>query len=132
MPFMTWSDEFSVGVAMFDKEHQELVAIINRFHEAACTGTGGEELSRICDELIEHTVAHLQHEEALFEDTAYPKAALHRVMHQNLKTRALQFRDEVGQKKSLESLRFLKEILAHHIQGEDKKYGAYLNSKGIH
>ena len=33
---------------------------------------------------------------------------------------------------SLEVLNFLKNWLIKHIQGTDKKYGPYLNGKGVH
>ena len=33
---------------------------------------------------------------------------------------------------SLEVLKFLENWLIKHIQGTDKKYGPYLNGKGVH
>jgi hemerythrin len=56
-------------------------------------------------------------------------------MHEHLKKRLVALRREVGRKDSAllaeEMLQFLRESLAHHIQGEDKKLGAYLNEKGV-
>ena len=135
MAFMTWNDAFSVGVTQFDEDHKKLVAMINELHATLCTGSERETLGGFSDALIEHTVVHFGHEEKYFDDVGYPRAAQHRAMHEHIKKRVLQFRSEIDSKDStllaFEMLEFLKESLAHHINGEDKKYGAYLNTKGI-
>ncbi|MDE2133410.1 MAG: hemerythrin family protein [Alphaproteobacteria bacterium] len=133
--FLAWSDAFSVGVAQFDEEHKQLIALINELHDSARAGTTGESLGRIFDALIEHAGVHFAHEERFFDEVGFPRAALHKAMHEHLTKRLLGFRNEVGRKDSAllaeELLQFLGMALTHHIQGEDKKYGAYLNTKGI-
>jgi hemerythrin len=134
-PFMTWSDAFSVGVAQFDEEHKQLIDQINGLHDSARAGMTSEALGRISDTLIAHTLAHFEHEERTFDEMHYPRAGVHKAMHEHLKKRLVGLRREVGRKDSAllaeEMLQFLRESLAHHIQGEDKKLGAYLNEKGV-
>ena len=133
--FMTWNDAFSVGVSQFDEEHKQLIGLVNEMHDQVRAGVTNETLGRISDAVIAHTIAHFEHEERYFEEMHYPRAGVHKAMHEHLRKRLVAFRREVGRKDSAflaeEMLQFLKESLAHHIQGEDKKYGAYLNEKGV-
>ena len=135
MTFMTWTEEFSVGVAVFDEEHKNLVEVINRLYDGICGGNVQETLHRVTDDLIEHAIVHFRHEEMYFDDTRFPLAAEHKAMHEDLKKQVLAYRSEIDRRDSkllaFEMLRFLREWLAQHIQIDDKKYGEYLNSKGI-
>ncbi len=38
MPYLTWSNEFSIGVPVFDDEHKVLIALANALHEAIASG----------------------------------------------------------------------------------------------
>ena len=136
MPLMTWSEKISVGVAELDEDHKKLVAMLNQLFDAINSGHGKESLGKTLDELIAYAVMHFAHEEKFFAQTGYPDAAAHRQEHEKFKRQVL----EVQQKcknggsgtLSLELMNFLKNWLVDHIQGNDKKYGPYLNSKGIH
>ncbi len=130
MALITWKDEYSVGVAEFDQDHRQLLDIINALHDAFLAGASPEQQGDICDELIAHTVVHFAHEEARFE--GYPRAHLHRQMHGKLKHRVLDFRGEIGTATAAEGAQLITELLAHHINGEDKTFGAWLNAQGIH
>lgn len=133
--FMAWSDSFSVGVAQFDEEHKQLIDLINEMHDSVRAGVTSETLGRIADALIAHTVTHFDHEERTFDELHYPRAGIHKAMHEHLKKRLVALRREVGHRDSAllaeEMLAFLRESLPHHIQGEDKKLGTHLNEKGI-
>lgn len=130
MALITWKDEYSVGVAEFDQDHRQLLTIINALHDAFQTGAPTEQLEEICNELTTHTVVHFAHEEARFE--GYPRATLHRHMHEKLKQRVLDYRSEIGTATALDSAKLITDWLAHHINGEDKTFGAWLNAQGIH
>ena len=133
---MTWNEKMSVGVAELDQDHKKLVTMLNQLFDAINSGHGKETLNKILDEMIAYAVTHFAHEEKFFAQTGYPETAAHKQEHEKFKRQAL----EVQQKckngangtLSLEVMNFLKNWLVNHIQGVDKKYGPYLNSKGIH
>ncbi|MBU6298919.1 MAG: hemerythrin family protein [Alphaproteobacteria bacterium] len=133
--YMTWTDAFSIGVVQFDEEHKQLIELVNELHDSICAGTTGETLKRIYDALVAHTVAHFDHEEEYFDAMHYPRAGQHKAMHEHLKRALIAFHEKIGRKDSArvaeEMLRFLGDSLGHHIHGEDKKYGAFLNQHGI-
>lgn len=130
MALMTWKDEYSVGVAEFDEDHRNLLNIINDLDAALAQDDGMESVMAICDRLVTHTVQHFEHEEARF--TGYPGAEAHRRMHEKLKERVAAFRQQLGTPAASSSAKLVTDWLAHHITGEDKKFGAWLNTQGIH
>jgi hemerythrin len=132
MAFMSWSDDFSVGVGAIDDDHRKLIDLINELYDALCMEASADAIDEVCARLVEDTVRHFRNEERFFNDMEYPRASAHRAMHEHLELRAAQFRQEIGHTDSVTGLRFLKEFLTHHIQGEDKRLGAYLNEHGIH
>lgn len=124
MPLVVWKDAFSVGVKAFDDDHRALLDIINTLHDQAQSGAPADQLAATCDNLIAHTKAHFDHEEAQFE--GYLRAEQHRRMHDKLKERVIQFRQDITTGNALDGTRLITDWLAHHITGEDKSFGAWI------
>lgn len=47
MDYFQWSDALSVGNALIDQDHKELVNLVNELHQAVQDGKGSETLGRI-------------------------------------------------------------------------------------
>ncbi len=65
---------------------------------------------------------------------AYPDYVKHKAAHDGLVKKVLELQQKFQEGNAMLTmsvLSFLKEWLVTHIQGEDKKYGIYFNSKGI-
>jgi len=128
--------KFITSMDLLDTDHQKLVKMLNDLYAAMMGGHGKESLGKILDELTGYTKVHFAHEEHFFAQTNYPEAAAHKKEHDDLTRQVL----EVQQKYkagatgtlSIDVMNFLKNWLLKHIMGSDKKYGPYLNSKGIH
>jgi hemerythrin len=136
MSFMEWNDQMSVSVNVFDREHQQLVKMLNELHDAMKAGHGKDSLGKILDALVNYTKVHFAHEERFFAQTDYPGAAEHKKQHDDLTRQVLDFqqkyKDGSAALLTVEVMSFLKDWLVNHIQGSDKKYGPYLNGKGFH
>jgi hemerythrin len=134
MTHLAWKDEFSVGVAVMDDDHRALLEIIGRLYQALSSGAERQAPLKICDELIAHTLVHFEHEERWFDNLQYPRSVHHRRMHEKLKQRIVDFRTQLCAEPppALEQFELFTDWLAHHISGEDRSYGAWLNSQGIH
>jgi len=134
MPFMTWTDKLSVGVKVFDDDHKKLIGTLNQLNDGMKAGHGKEVLEKVLAELVDYTKFHFAREEETFAKTGYPEAATQKKQHAELVKRVLemQARFKKGELTlSLEVMDFLKDWLINHIQGTDKKYGPFLNAKGI-
>lgn len=136
MPLLTWTEDMKVDVEALDEDHKKLFDMINQLHDAIAAGHNKSALKGILDRLMEYTKSHLAREEELLASAGYPGLAAHQHEHARMLQRAenLLQRFERGSTAmlSLELKSFLQNWWVLHIQGTDKKYGPFLNFKGIH
>ena len=134
MAFIDWSQQYSVGVRQFDDQHKKLIALVNELHEAMKSGKGKEVLAHVLGELVSYTRTHFKAEEQLMQIHAYPDAAAHRQLHEELTEKAVALKRDLEAGNSMLTLPvmdFLKTWLQNHIMGTDKKYTAFFNGKGV-
>lgn len=138
MVFMEWTEECSVGVRQFDDDHKILFTIANELHDAVLAGSSSNidaSLNNAISRLKAYTELHFKHEEDTFERTGYPNARSHKGLHNIAKTMFAKIPSDAlhtdTRQLAIELAKVLKGWLLLHIQEEDKKYGAFLNSKGI-
>ncbi len=135
MSLMEWDDKLSVGLETADNHHKKLVSMVNSLHDAMLKGEANDVLAKILHALIVYTEKHFQYEEGLFKANNYPDYEAHKREHDELTAQVKALNDELVSGRtslSIEVMTFLKNWLADHIQGSDKKAGEYLNQKGIH
>lgn len=134
MPIMSWTDTYSVGVAEIDLQHKKLIDLINALHDAMTKGQAKSVLGKILGDLISYCANHFSAEEKLFDQHGYPDAAEHKEKHQKMTSKVLALQQQFEQGKAtitLDVMDFLQQWLDKHILGTDKKYGPFLNSKGV-
>lgn len=134
MPLIQCNDTMQVGVRQFDDEHGRLVEIINRFHAAVKAGEGSVVLQANLEELSVFAQMHFANEEAVLTLHAYPELEEHRTIHSDLLGQLARLdKKTVCDSAALqyELLQFLLDWLMNHTSVVDKKYGPFLNSKGI-
>lgn len=129
-----WTDELSVAVDVFDKEHMKLVDLVNRMHEAMMTGEGKDVIMGVLQDLITYTAEHFKHEEKLMREHNYPGYNVHKQQHETLVQRVLELQKQYKDGTlmlSVEVFNFLRDWLEKHILGSDRKYGPFFNDKGV-
>ena len=134
MPLITWNSSFSVNVAEMDAQHQALIEIINQLHDAMRNGKASQEVNTFVDKMVDYAQRHFKEEEKILAANRYPAFAKQKAEHDAFIVKALEFKRDVSQGKITTSVHvsnFLRDWWTGHIQGEDKQYGSYLNSKGI-
>jgi hemerythrin len=133
MAVIAWKAVYETGIVALDKEHQSLIAEINRLYEALRDKRGEEVLGDILSMLEGYTVDHFQHEEKLMAEYNFPGLAEHQRTHQALiqavqeiKERAISGGEDLAQA----LFKFLRAWVLEHIVEVDKKYGPYLEARG--
>jgi hemerythrin len=134
MALISWNQDLSVQVEQFDNQHKELVGLVNDLHDAMASGKGNTVLGKTLTKLIDYTKTHFAAEEKLMKQHSYPGYLSHKMEHDTLTRKALEIKTTFDSGKmvmSVELMNFLKDWLTKHIKGVDKKYGPFLNNKGI-
>lgn len=134
MPLIQWSDELSVGINSIDKQHKELIKMINELNDALQAGQANQKLAAIFEGLAVYTVTHFGYEEELFAQYGYSESAEHKNEHRALtqQVKDLQQKMEEGDFIiSVEVMVFLKDWLINHILKTDKAYAKFLKDKGV-
>lgn len=126
MAYLEWSPRFETGVAAMDRQHRELVDMVNSLHEAMRTGRGAEQTQPILQGLVSYTRTHFHDEEQLQRRKVWPGHARHVDLHQDLLRQLAGFVEEFNQRQQVSTLNladFLKNWLVNHILVEDMQYG---------
>lgn len=135
MAFIEWSSDYDVGVNLFNQQHQGLVNLVNKLHEAMLAGKSRSVMSSILDDLVKYTVEHFKSEEEYFKKYNYPLDEEHTQQHQALTNQVIKFKQdyESGQVTiGVPLLDFLRKWLVEHIQGADMRYKLFFNEHGLH
>ncbi|CAN5706729.1 hypothetical protein BH11PSE12_BH11PSE12_15410 [soil metagenome] len=134
MEFFSWTDELSVGNALIDQDHFELVTLVNELHEAAQAGKSGTIIAKTLETLFRYTQEHFQREELLMEHINYADIAEHCEQHQKLIAQVLVLQNafERGRSEVASSTaELLRYWLLHHIQRTDKKLALEIKKSGL-
>jgi hemerythrin len=134
MALFVWNDSYSVNIREIDEQHKKLIMLVNVLHTSMKEGKGKEVIGEILDELVKYTSYHFSFEESLFGKYGYAEAMMHVRQHNDLIADVKKFIEKYNTGStvlSIDLLNFLKDWLTNHIVGTDKKYSAFLNSKGV-
>jgi hemerythrin len=135
MAYIEWNDTYSVGVKAMDDQHKKLIDLINQLHDAMKTGQASKEAPGILKNLVDYTHYHFEAEEKMLEKGTYPGLMNQQKMHKTFITQIDQYQTDLPTKSltiGVKISEFLKDWLMTHITVEDKKYGKFMNEKGIH
>lgn len=131
-----WKNEYSIGVADIDSQHQKLFKLLNMLEDSLANGLESTIGGAIIKELVNYTQTHFKEEEKLMEEIHYADIEKHRSLHRNLilEVKGILVRLKKGKNYSTDDLlKFLNHWLIDHIGEEDKKVGmAFSEYKRMH
>lgn len=134
MGFINWDNSYSVGVRLIDNQHKRLIDIINELNDAMGAGKGKDSLGKVLHELIQYVNTHFKTEEEHMVKYLYPDYETHRYEHEKLTDQVKRFYDDFNSGKAVltvQIMNFLRNWLLDHILVRDKKFGKFLNEKGV-
>lgn len=121
------------GNAIIDGEHRELFAAVNKLLDACSSGQGRSSIEPTLKFLLNYVDRHFAHEEELQKKSGYPGFAAHKQFHTGYTQKLRQLASAIPQAgPSIADLSNLNQhiaVLVTHIRSEDKRLGAFLNSK---
>ncbi len=133
--FLTWHDNYSVGVEVLDEDHKRLLNLINQLQTAVHYHTSDEYEKEAFDALIDYTKTHFQREEDLMEKHGFPGLEAHHQQHQEMIAEVSKLVTDYRENTEAtieKTISYLQTWLIKHINGTDKEYSSFLNEKGVH
>ncbi len=131
---LRWSDAYSVNIGLIDRQHKQLVELVNQMFAALKSGHGKDVVGQILADLVDYTQKHFAEEERMMARHGYPGLEEHKREHAALVRQVGEYAARLEQGSvsvSSELFNFLKGWLINHIQSVDKQYGPFLNQKGV-
>jgi hemerythrin-like metal-binding protein len=128
---MEWTAALEVGYPVIDKQHRELVAILNDVVANMNKPDAQAALLKAFDKLANYTIMHFRTEEMLMAQHRYPGAEAHKRMHADLVKQVGDLQRDLKAGKAMigsKTLFFLKTWLTEHIQKTDKELAKFLNT----
>jgi hemerythrin-like metal-binding protein len=81
---LEWKDSYSVGVPAVDHEHRELIALVNRLHEALGSGRPAADIEVVFGDLFRAISSHFALEERFMREHGYDQLRQHKTDHERL------------------------------------------------
>ena len=126
---MEWYENYNIGVEEIDRQHRELVAMVDRLQKSLHDGTTNQELGKALHFLVAYTREHFKSEEDLMQRVGYPDCEAHKKIHQKLISEVTDVLIGLKKGKSvnhLELIDFLIDWVIHHVVHDDKKIGNFI------
>jgi len=133
-PVFTWREVYSVNIQEMDEHHRQIFERANKLHAAIDSAEEAGEVEEALDFLVQYAEFHFTEEESLLERHHYPEYEPHRAKHQGLIKDVLRLRaqrQKEGTELGTDVLGLLKSWIIDHILTEDRRYGQFLNERGV-
>lgn len=123
-----WTSDLATGNPDIDRDHQELVEIIDQLKAAASGGDQKARLSHALDQFRGHVLNHFPAEEAEMDAKSYPGLAKHHQAHALLADQVVELvqKDNNGDTVLFSEVDHLAQALYRHILLDDKPFAAFL------
>ena len=131
MSIVLWSDEYKVGNAELDHQHEHILSLLNALEVAGTSGEGAATSDVILSHLLRYLKKHFSDEEHLMTLVGYPEVASHRQQHENCKATLAQLVSSVesGEGCAGDCMPFLNDWLHSHMLGLDRQYASWLHAQ---
>ncbi len=129
--FHDWKDEYSVGVASVDSQHQKLFLMVKTLDQYIEKGETHLVMKNFLLELIKYTMVHFEDEEGYMASSKMPRSLLaqHIAEHHNLVEQVKEFVGEFEKEREIftpKLIQFLMDWLKNHIVRTDKKISQFI------
>lgn len=126
---LDWHPKYETGIKVIDKQHRNLMELINRLHDALATDNSEELVAGVLRELVRYTQNHFSCEERAMRRLGYPHIDRQKLEHAAL---TIQVREKLLKLRSgndittRELLAFLQQWWTNHLLKEDVHLGHWV------
>jgi hemerythrin-like metal-binding protein len=131
---LEWREEYSVGVALIDRQHQEMFRMINELVGIINVGPNRERIDPVLSGLVEYKEKHFATEEGYFRRFKFEGAEEHIAEHRKFNETMDRIKGKWGDDMigfTFELIDFLEDWLLDHILNTDRKYIECFHANGL-
>ena len=134
MTTLAWSDEYSIGIDVIDRQHQRILDYINQVYNITADSKAEPALQEVLNNLIDYTYSHFEFEEALMEEAEYDDLDGHQLTHKNFchLISKMKERFDRGEPVAVELAEMLNRWLLNHIVADDRSYAEIVRQNILH
>jgi len=136
---ITWNPEMSCGLPQIDEQHRHMFDLIAGIMETIRQCRGEDAFFKTVEDLEAYTAIHFTTEEEMMNQSAYPGYEHHKTLHNKYRKNLDDFIivvQHMGYKEGEDGLHLLLRIqhllgewFLHHVDGEDKNLGYFLQQQ---
>lgn len=133
MALMAWDEKLSLGLPLFDAQHQLIAETLNELHSAVMKSAPRNKIALLLHSLVGYARNHFAAEEAAMAAAHYPDLARHRELHEEILQKATKLVtsfDKGRASPNLLVLDFVRDSLQQHILEVDRLYAPWLSEHG--
>lgn len=134
MDRIEWSDEFNIGIGLFDQQHKQLLDLVNGLSDFDEDRDDMADVAEIITELLQLARAHFDYEEKLLLQYNYPDTRAHKKLHTDFINKTIGLTDAANLRVTKVPewlLLHVRQWFAHHIGEEDMKLKVFLEESGM-
>lgn len=122
MAIIKWNENLCVGDPTIDKQHHELVNLLNKLEEATCQRLSTETAAQTLEQLLNYTMEHFAAEERWMRQNGYKDLQHHIEQHRNLTAKVMNLKEELktaDKTINKEIVALITDWILDHIMGSD-------------
>jgi len=135
VPIFEWRDEYSANIQEMDIQHKKLFRMANELFKAIDSDKERYIIDIALKFLIQYSKTHFKEEEKLMKKYQFSEYKPHCKKHHDFIKHILGLKEQFKKRDiemDMDLLDFFKEWIINHILNEDRKYGPFLNTKGLY
>lgn len=127
MDKIEWNENYSVGVAALDSEHQALFTMINSLIDKIDGQDRAEETAGLLSDMTRFVCQHFDSEEEYLRSHGYSASVEHKRIHDQFRNLSARFHWQVDGRQLIDDI---KTWVIEHITECDREYALFLAENG--
>ena len=132
---LEWRDEFALNVQRIDRQHRRSLEMARNLLRLIRADAAQDVILEAFDYLFGYMRFHFDDEAGLLRLYGWPEAEIHAAKHAELARQAQALRGDLARPEGVAADamdQFIKDWVVTHILTEDRRFGAFLNEKGVY
>jgi hemerythrin len=137
MSFISWKEEYELGISEIDEQHKKMLGIINELHDLMGQEEKADQsqIDKIIKEMADYAMYHFKTEEKYFNLFSYEDTETHMTIHSQYAQKVSEWQSRYDAEKDqaifFEIFNYLQDWWIWHICHTDRDYVSFFKANGL-